>query len=358
MQCLMASLRFAGETTFGCAHQPQGRVSGNTLNIVKDEAMCVCKIADCNVKELPLTTAKTTEHGGGDPGPPSSVTITQSGDWQWRMESDVAGIVSGGDGMAAPNFPMLTIKQGTEVTFLGSVLSSHNFAVAVVEAAGLAPNAVVVGPTKIADGDAVDFELTWTAAVAGTYKYVCEPHASFMKGTIVVVVAEDAPKNVNAGNGTADGEGANDAGENENNRKDNEGVGGADTSGGNASNTSDANVATNVTVSESKTGISAGAAVVVVLAVIALLAVGSYVGYKYHTRSAAGTRRDGGASYENPTYSRDGTVAANAGGAAVDAFVITPNNAGIRLVSLSGKPRTKPKGNGASNITMPPISSI
>ena len=121
------------------------------------------------------TTSATVDTAAGKP----VVTITQSGDWQWKMASDVDGVVSG-----AGDFPTLTVKQGTTIRFVGTVLNSHNFAVKRVDDAGLTLD--VVGPSKIAGDTAVSYAFTWTAAVAGTYEYYCQPHSSFMKGALVV----------------------------------------------------------------------------------------------------------------------------------------------------------------------------
>ena len=116
-------------------------------------------------------------------GPPSpdTITITQAGGFQWSMASDADGVVDSSE----EHFPTLTIKQGTVVNFVGKVEKTHSFSVRSSDS-----GAVVVGPSDVAGSDAgVEYDFTWTASNAGTFEYFCEPHQSFMKGTIIVVEA-------------------------------------------------------------------------------------------------------------------------------------------------------------------------
>eukprot|EP00729_Bicosta_minor_P003352 gene3352-28127_t len=70
------------------------------------------------------------------------ITIIQSGDWEWTMVSETAGVV-GSSGM----WPTLTIPPGSTVHFQGTVQSSHQFAVKD------SANVVVVGPSALAAAD-------------------------------------------------------------------------------------------------------------------------------------------------------------------------------------------------------------
>jgi len=110
----------------------------------------------------------------------ADVTITQAGDWEWKMVADVEDIVSSTDA----TWPTLTIKQGSAVKFVGTVEDTHQ--VAIKDADG----ADVAGPSDLAKGEAVTYALTWTADVVGNFIYYCPPHASIMKGDIKVVSSE------------------------------------------------------------------------------------------------------------------------------------------------------------------------
>merc|ERR1712166_239997 len=104
--------------------------------------------------------------------------ITQAGDFQWTMSSETAGVVDS----SKEFFPTITIKQGSVVNFVGKLENSHSFSVKSSDS-----GAVVVGPSDVAGSDAgVEYDFTWTASNAGTFEYFCEPHKSFMKGTIIV----------------------------------------------------------------------------------------------------------------------------------------------------------------------------
>jgi|SaaInlStandDraft_1057018.scaffolds.fasta_scaffold63119_2 plastocyanin len=108
-----------------------------------------------------------------------TITITQAGDFQWTMVSDVEGVVDSNK----KYFPTLTIKQGTVVNFVGKVEKTHSFSVKSNES-----GKVVVGPSELADSAAgVAYKFTWTASNVGMFEYFCAPHESFMKGTIIVV---------------------------------------------------------------------------------------------------------------------------------------------------------------------------
>ena len=114
----------------------------------------------------------------GEPPSPATITITQAGGFQWTMASDAEGVVD----TSTEHFPTLTIKQGTVVNFVGKVEKTHSFSVRSSDS-----GAVVVGPSDVAGSDAgVEYDFTWTASNAGTFEYFCEPHQSFMKGTIIV----------------------------------------------------------------------------------------------------------------------------------------------------------------------------
>eukprot|EP00729_Bicosta_minor_P016761 gene16761-31437_t len=108
------------------------------------------------------------------------VTITQAGDWEWKMVADVEDIVSSTDA----TWPTLTIKQGSAVKFVGTVEDTHQFAIKDADGADVA------GPSDLAKGEAVTYALTWTADVVGNFIYYCPPHASIMKGDIKVVSSE------------------------------------------------------------------------------------------------------------------------------------------------------------------------
>ena len=146
--------------------------------------LCLCKSKNDAIIKEPLVKQKYKElfasSGMTDrtTSSPDTITITQSGGFQWTMESDTDGVVDRNE----EHFPTLTIKKGAVVNFVGKVEKSHSFSVKTKD------NVVVVGPSELADSAAgVEYDFTWTASNTGTFEYFCEPHESFMKGNIIVV---------------------------------------------------------------------------------------------------------------------------------------------------------------------------
>ena len=147
--------------------------------------LCLCKTKNDFIIKEHFVKQKYNELFGsngmsrGTTSSPDTITITQEGGFQWTMASDAEGVVDS----TVEHFPTITIKQGTIVHFVGKVEKSHSFSVKSIDS-----GAVVVGPSELADSAAgVEYGFTWTASRTGTFVYFCEPHESFMKGTIIVV---------------------------------------------------------------------------------------------------------------------------------------------------------------------------
>jgi len=147
--------------------------------------LCLCKSKNDAIIKEPLVKQNYKELfrssviSDSKRSSPDTITITQSGDFQWTMVSNVEGVVDSNK----KYFPTLTIKQGTVVNFVGKVEKSHSFSVKSNES-----GKVVVGPSELADSAAgVAYKFTWTASNVGMFEYFCAPHEAFMKGTIIVV---------------------------------------------------------------------------------------------------------------------------------------------------------------------------
>jgi len=156
--------------------------SATTVNVINPEHVGAVFV---DLKS-PAPTRAPVATPKAPPAPPlPAVTITQSGDYKWTLVASEDGILHpGADGLEeGGKFQTVVIQQGTVVTFEGTLEKNHNFAVK--DSTGKD----IVGPAQINQGgEPVPFTFTWTASEAGEYKYYCQPHASFMEGTIQVYV--------------------------------------------------------------------------------------------------------------------------------------------------------------------------